>query len=114
MTVPTNTILLVKTVTGRLLLDTDKAGCPFRLEGGDGAWTLTVQGVAPGTAAEIRSLVSELNLFYFEDYGSAASRRKWWLYDSACPQHQYDESSLALTLQVDRRIGYSNEHTGTS
>lgn len=112
MTVPTNKMLLVKTVTGRLLLDTSRLGCAFRLEGSDGAWTLTVQDVAPATAADIRLHVNELNLFYFEDHGSEAFRRKWWLYDSACPELDYDEAALALRLQVDRRVGYSNEHTG--
>ncbi|UUZ93108.1 hypothetical protein LJK87_49290 [Paenibacillus sp. P25] len=112
MSVPTQTILLVKSVTGRSLLDTSKHGCPFRLEGQEGQWRLAVQNVAPQMAEEIRNLLTELNLFYFEDYGAEADRRKWWLYDSACPEYAYDPAGKMLELKVDRRVGYTNEHAG--
>lgn len=100
--------LLVKQVIGRLLLDTEQQQHPFALEEQDGGWRIVIEGVVAEKAEEISKLSQDLNLFYFEEGAQGIS--KWWLYGKHEPLLlAYDEADKRLTLNVDSRVGYSNE-----
>jgi len=102
---------LVKHVTSRLLLDTDKDGVSFAIEEADGMWTLSFVGVPDGAAQEIIRLTEELNLFHFIEYpGGNPPIRKWWLYGKReHPRIVWDAHSATMRMTVDARVEYAND-----
>jgi hypothetical protein len=113
MSVPIRKTLLIKHVTGRLLLDTQKNGCDFTLERCDDTWHINVFNTNKEIMKEIERLQAELNMFYFEETGEEQDRRiqKWWIYDTVQPKFSLNEALGQVTLILNTRIGYSNEHT---
>ncbi|HUC92235.1 MAG TPA: hypothetical protein VMS09_09425 [Paenibacillus sp.] len=103
--------LLIKTVYGRLLLDSDKHGAEFSLEGGEGRWTVAVSRVEPAVMREIERLAEELNLFFFiERPGGDPPIRKWWLYGKhKHPRLMKDADAGRMTIEVDARVEYAND-----
>jgi hypothetical protein len=115
MSMPIRRTLLIKHVTGRLLLDTQKHGCDFTLEPYEKKWKIHVFNADKAVMDEIERLKAELNLFYFEEIGEEQNRsiQKWWLYDTVLPELSVSEARQELALILNTRIGYSNEHTKT-
>ncbi|CAM4454670.1 hypothetical protein [Paenibacillus tarimensis] len=112
--------LLVKHVTGRVLLDTGKTGESFtiqdgngdtRLGEGEGSWKVRITGVTTAAAAEINRLRAELNLFHFIEQPDAERPvRKWWMYGKhRHPEIVEDAGTAELQITVDARVAYSND-----
>ncbi|PZD94700.1 hypothetical protein DNH61_17270 [Paenibacillus sambharensis] len=112
--------LLVKHVTGRVLLDTGKTGESFtihdgngdtRLGEGEGSWKIRVTGVPTAVATEIIRLRDELNLFHFIEQPDAEPPvRKWWMYGKRRhPEIMENASAAELQITVDARAAYSND-----
>ncbi|SFL15223.1 hypothetical protein SAMN03159341_103501 [Paenibacillus sp. 1_12] len=104
--------LLIKHVTSRMLLDSRVRGNTFNLSACEKGWQLVVEDVDAGVMQTIQEELANLNLFYFEELEEAQGRsiRKWWLYDTVLPELVTDETARQLTLIVNTRTGYSNEH----
>ncbi|WP_240416377.1 hypothetical protein [Paenibacillus periandrae] len=107
-----HTTLLIKHVTSRMLMDTRVQGNAFSLDACDKGWQLVVEDVDTDVMRTIQTELAELNLFYFEETEAEHGRSisKWWLYDTALPELITDEAARRLTLIVNTRTGYSNEH----
>ncbi|MBD2844924.1 hypothetical protein IDH44_06965 [Paenibacillus sp. IB182496] len=102
--------LLIKQVTGTLLLDSAAAGTPFVLgrEGAD--WQVRVEQVSSELWTRLAPLSDDLNLFYFEEEsGPRPEVRKWWLYGRKPPRLAYDADARTLTVLLDTRVYYSND-----
>jgi hypothetical protein len=104
--------LLIKHVTSRMFLDSRVKGNDFNLSPHESGWKIVVKGIPMELMAEIKANQADLNLFYFEETeeGQTRSIRKWWLYDTVLPVLEIDELQQQLTLIVNTRTGYSNEH----
>lgn len=104
--------LLIKHVTSRMLLDSRVQGNAFSLSACNKGWQLVVEDVNAEVMQTIQTELAELNLFYFEENEEEQGRsiRKWWLYDTVLPELVTNEAARRLTLVVNTRTGYSNEH----
>jgi hypothetical protein len=110
MTTPKKRTLLIKNVFGALLLNTSKAGIEFSLDYEEDRWIITVPAIHAELADHVHAQLTELNLFYFEEDTENQSIQKWWIYDKNCPIYSFDSTDGVLTLIMDSRVSYSNEH----
>jgi len=104
--------LLIKHVTSRMFMDSRIKGNDFSLSPHGSSWKIVVNDISIELMKEIKTMQAELNLFYFEETeeGQTRSTQKWWLYDKVLPVLEIDEGNHQLTLIVNTRTGYSNEH----
>ena len=100
--------LLIKTGLGRVLLDSDATSLPFQILPLSDKWAVQVEGVAPDVVHEIKRVLPEVHLFYFERTKSLEIIQKWWMYDIHLPQLVYDETDQKLQIIVDSKVAYTN------
>ncbi|MCM3748365.1 hypothetical protein M3223_13495 [Paenibacillus pasadenensis] len=105
-----NERLLIKLVTGRVLVDTAEHRLPLLVEEGGRGWVLSVGGLSADAAEYIGANVDQLNFFYFvEDAEEKGLVRKYWLYDLDRPDYQFDPATGEAVFGVDSRVAYTNE-----
>ncbi|NHN29186.1 hypothetical protein [Paenibacillus agricola] len=104
--------LLIKHVTSRMFVDSRVSGNAFSLSAHEGGWKIVVKDIPLEIMNEIKANQADLNLFYFEETeeGQTRSIHKWWIYDTVLPGLEINESRSELTLILNTRTGYSNEH----
>ncbi|MFD2614907.1 hypothetical protein [Paenibacillus gansuensis] len=101
--------LLIKHVTGRMLLNTAAEELAFTHETAGEQWRFTVQGVPAETGKMICSYEDELNLFYMQENAEGQQFNKCWYYGKQTPEVIYDEAARLLSIQLDSRKFYTNE-----
>lgn len=101
--------LLVRLVTGQLLIDTDERNYPFSVEPSGDGWLVTIEGIRDADAARLAIHLNELNLFYFEYAQDGGSLQKYWLYDKDEPGFVYDRDNRRASITLDSRVAYSND-----
>lgn len=100
--------LLIKTGTGRVLLDSDVSKSRFTVEPVSEKWRITVEGVGRELADQAENLLTEIHMFFFERTDSRDIIQKWWMYDITLPELEYNAATLTLRLTVDSKVAYSN------
>lgn len=107
MTIQDHDRILVKhAVTGRMLVNSGTDDVTYTLErtGDDGAAVLTIQGISPWLAEDIRGMQRELNVFHFEEPPGEPPVKHWFYvgeHDVA-----YDEATSTLTIVTGAEITY--------
>ncbi|NGZ75058.1 hypothetical protein [Saccharibacillus alkalitolerans] len=99
-------ILVKHAVTGRMFVNSGTDDVTYTLErlGEDGGAVLSIQGISPWLAEEIREVRRELNVFHFEEPPGAPPVKHWFYVG----EHDvtYDESTSALTIRTGAEITY--------
>ena len=99
-------ILVKHAVTGRMFINsgTDDVTYEWERVGDNGEAALSIRGIAPWLAEEIRGLQRELNVFRFEEPPGAPPVKHWFYvgeHDVA-----YDAATSTLTIRTGSEITY--------
>ncbi|GGN98278.1 hypothetical protein [Saccharibacillus kuerlensis] len=98
-------ILVKHAVTGRMLVNSGTDDVTYTLEPSEeGGMILSIQGVSPWLAEEIRDVQRELNVFRFEEPPGEPPIKHWFYVG----EHDviYDETTSTLTIRAGAEIMY--------
>ncbi|MCQ4086522.1 hypothetical protein [Saccharibacillus sp. JS10] len=100
-------ILVKHAVTGRMLINSGTDDVTYELErsGEGGGAVLSIRGVAPWLAEEIRGMQRELNVFHFEETPGVPPVKHWFYVG----EHDvtYEASTSTLTIHTGSEITYN-------
>ncbi len=98
-------ILVKHAVTGRMFVNSAADDVTYELEHSDANGTmLSIRGIAPWLAEEIRSVQRELNVFHFEELPGQPPVKHWFYVG----EHDvsYESSTSTLTIRAGSKITY--------
>ncbi|MGG1550341.1 hypothetical protein [Paenibacillus ferrarius] len=97
------TFLVKHAVGGRAFIDTGKQPVPYAWQQEGDRWTFTVK-VEPSAVTELLKWKDELNVFVFQEFADAPTRKLWfYVVDDAV---KYDEAKQELTIVAISNITY--------
>jgi len=99
-------ILVKHAVTGRMFINSGTDDVTYELErsGEDGSCVLSIRGIAPWLAEDIRGVQRELNVFHFEEPPGTPPIKHWFYVG----EHDvvYEEATSTLTIRTGAEITY--------
>ncbi|MDO3408326.1 hypothetical protein QWJ34_00945 [Saccharibacillus sp. CPCC 101409] len=98
-------ILVKHAVTGRMFVNSGADDVTYTLErSAEGGAILSIRGIPPWLAEDIRGVRRELNVFHFEEPPGLPPVKHWFYVGEK--DVVYDEASSTLTIETGAEITY--------